>query len=211
MPCRSRILERVMRCVRALVIAAVVGVLTIAPLDLYAAAHESRTVGPYQVVVGWLSEPAFAGVANAVDLRVSDTRTTPPAAVTGLEKTLTVEVFQGGLATPFASTFRARFGVPGAYAADMVPTRAGSYRFVIAGKIGDLTVNETFESGPGRFDDVRAQTALQYPVPVPAGAELGSALGEVRALAEQTRLLAAAAIVIAAAALVVPYLRRRAR
>ena len=28
-------------------------------------AHERRTVGPYQLVVGFLTEPAFAGTANA--------------------------------------------------------------------------------------------------------------------------------------------------
>ncbi|HVF36276.1 MAG TPA: hypothetical protein VND91_13215, partial [Candidatus Saccharimonadia bacterium] len=166
-----------MRCIRVLL-----AVLMCLPvLGGAADAHERRTVGPYQLVVGWLDEPAFAGIANAVDLRVTDTRATPASAVEGLERTLSVEVFQGGLTTPFASTFRARFGVPGGYAADIVPTRAGSYRFVITGRIGDLNVNETFESGPGRFDEVRAQGALQYPVQVPAGADLGSAIADVRA------------------------------
>lgn len=200
-----------MRCIRALLAAALVVIACAAPLSVAAEAHETRTVGPYQLVVGWLNEPAFAGIGNAASLTVADTRATPPAPVTGLEKTLTVEVFQGGLTTPFASTFRARFGAPGAYAADLVPTRAGDYRFVISGKIGDLAVNEVFESGPGRFDEVRPQTALQYPVQVPAGADLGAALAETRALAEQVRVLAAIAIVLAAAALILPLVRRRAR
>lgn len=200
-----------MRCIRALVAAALAVVVSIAPLSTPADAHETRRAGPYQLVVGWLNEPAFAGVANAASLVVTDTRADPPEPVAGLEKTLTVDVFQGGLTTPFASTFRARFGAPGSYAADMVPTRAGDYRFVISGKIGDLAVNEVFESGPGRFDEVRPQTALQYPVQVPAGADLGAALAETRALAEQVRVLAAIAIVLAAAALILPLIRRRAR
>nr|MBA2371416.1 hypothetical protein [Chloroflexota bacterium] len=124
-------------------------------------AHERRNLGPYQVVVGWLGEPAFAGVMNAVDFRVTDTRSTPAKPVEGLEKTLTVEVFQGGSITPFSAPFRARFGTPGAYAADILPTRAGDYRFVVKGKIETLDVNETFESGPGRFDEIRPATALQ--------------------------------------------------
>ncbi|HEY3126471.1 MAG TPA: hypothetical protein VGK07_05385, partial [Candidatus Limnocylindria bacterium] len=38
-----------------------------------AAAHERRMVGPYQFVVGWLNEPAYVGLMNSLDLRVTDT------------------------------------------------------------------------------------------------------------------------------------------
>ena len=61
----------------------------------HAHAHESRNLGPYQVEVGWLNEPAFAGQVNGLDLSVIDTRTKQP--VEGLEKTLTAEVAAGGL------------------------------------------------------------------------------------------------------------------
>ena len=175
-----------------------------------AAAHERRDLGPYQVVVGWLGEPAFVGAQNAVDLRVTDTRTTPPRNVEGLEKTLTVEVFQGGSTTPFRAAFRTRFGVPGAYAADVIPTREGSYRFVIKGKIETLDVNETFESGPGRFDEIRPVTALQYPDSVPAGAALSRTLDDIRSTGEQVRLIAILALLVALGALALPFLRRRA-
>src|SRR5688572_18418633 len=115
-----------------------------------ASAHETRNIGPYRVVVGWLEEPSFVGVTNAVSLAVTDTRITPAKPVEGLEKTLTVQVYQGGSTTAFSPAFRTRFGVPGSYAADIIPTREGSYRFVITGKLETLDVNETFESGPGR-------------------------------------------------------------
>lgn len=193
----------------AIVAALAVAVLALASLAHPAEAHERRNLGPYQVVVGWLGEPAFAGVANAVDFRVTDTRSTPAKPVEGLEKTLTVEVFQGGATTPFSAPFRARFGNPGAYAADIVPTREGSYRFVVKGKIEALDVNETFESGPGRFDEIRPLAALQYPDKVPTGAELARALDEIRSTGEQVRIIAIAAVVIAAAALLLPFIRRR--
>lgn len=173
-------------------------------------AHERRNLGPYQVVVGWLAEPAFAGVMNAVDFRVTDTRSTPAKPVEGLEKTLTVEVFQGGSTTPFSAPFRTRFGNPGAYAADIVPTREGGYRFVIRGKIESLEVNETFESGPGRFDEIRPVTALQYPDKVAAGADLTRALDDIRSTTDQLRIVAILALLVAAAALMVPFVRRRA-
>jgi hypothetical protein len=197
---------------RSSVRVALVAVLVSAALSLGSqpgSAHERRDLGPYQVIVGWLAEPAFAGVMNAVDVRVTDTRTTPPRPVEGLERTLSVEVFQGGSTTPYSAPLRTRFGSPGAYAADLLPTRAGDYRFVVKGRIESLDVNETFESGPGRFDEVRAVSALQYPDRVPAGAELGRALDEIRATGEQVRLIALAALLVAVAALAVPLIRRR--
>ena len=129
--------------------------------------------------------------------------------VEGLEKTLTVEVFQGGSTTPFPASFRTRFGAPGAYAADIVPTREGAYRFVVKGTIDTLEVNETFETGPGRFDEIRSITQLQYPDKVPAGAELGRTLDDIRSTADQVRIIAIVALLLAAAAVVLPLLRRR--
>ena len=175
-----------------------------------ALAHERREVGPYVFVAGFLTEPAFAGAVNGVDLRVSDPRTSPATPVEGLQETLRVEVFHAGLTTPLRLSFRARFGQPGAYAADFVPTRAGGYTFRITGTIGDLNVDERFESGPGRFNDVESQAALQYPDRVPAGAELSESLAEIRSVSEQTRLVALGALLLGAVALALAIRRRRA-
>lgn len=193
----------------AIVAACAVAMLSFAVAAGPAEAHERRNVGPYQFVVGWLGEPAFIGTTNAVSLAVTDTRTTPPKNVEGLEKTLTVDVFQGGSTTAFSPAFRTRFGVPGSYAADIVPTREGSYRFVIKGKIESLDVNEVFETGPGRFDEIRPVTALQYPDKVPTGAELSRTLTDIRSTAEQLRLIAIAALVLGAIAVALPFIRKR--
>jgi len=175
-----------------------------------AAAHESRMLGPYRVVVGWIGEPAFVGQMNAVDFRVTDTRVTPAKPVEGLEKTLSVEVFSGGLSTGFKATFRTRFGLPGQYAADVLPTREGSYKFVVTGKIDTLEVKETFESGPGRFDEIRPVSALQYPATVPVGEDLTKRIAEVQGVAEQTRLAALAALALGVVAVALAFRRRRA-
>lgn len=173
-----------------------------------AAAHDRRMVGPYQFVVGFLSEPAFAGNTNGLDLRVTDTRVTPAKAVEGLEKTLTAEVQSGGLA-PLGLTLTARFGTPGAYNGNFVPTAPGAYIFQIKGKIESLDVNERFESGPGRFNDVESTTALQYPVKVPAANDLGDSLTAIQADLTQIRLLAALAIALGIVAIGAPFLMRR--
>jgi hypothetical protein len=161
-----------------------------------AAAHERRTVGPYQFVVGWLNEPAYVGLMNSLDLHVTDTRVTPAKAVEGLEKTLTVDLRSGGLA-PLPLAVTARFGTPGAYNGYVMPTATGTYIFTIKGKIDTLDVNEKFESGPGRFGDIEPTTALQYPSKVPAADEVGKRLGEMQSSIDQTRFLAGLAFAMA--------------
>jgi hypothetical protein len=175
-----------------------------------AAAHERRMVGPYQFVVGWLNEPAYVGLVNSLDLRVTDTRVTPAKAVEGLEKTLTVDLQAGGLA-PLPLTVTARFGTPGAYNGYVMPTLTGTYIFTIKGKIETLDVNEKFESGPGRFGDIESTTALQYPNKVPAADELTKRLGDLQSGIDQTRLLSAAAVVIGVVALGVAFAMSRRR
>ena len=165
-----------------------------------ASAHERRMVGPYQFVVGWLNEPAYVGLVNSLDMRISDTRVTPAKAVEGLEKTLTVDLQSGGL-TSLPLTVTARFGTPGAYNGYVMPTATGTYTFTIKGKIDTLDVNEKFESGPGRFGDIESTTALQYPNKVPAADDLTKRLGDLQNGIDQTRLLSGVAVVIGIVAL----------
>ena len=165
-----------------------------------AAAHERRTVGPYQLVVGWMNEPAYVGLMNSLDLRVTDTRVAPARPVEGLEKTLTVALRNGGLA-PLDLTITARFGAPGAYDGYVMPTATGTYIFTIKGKIESLDVNETFESGPGRFGDIESTDALQYPNKVPVADDLGKRLGDLQGAVDQTRIFALAALVVGIVAL----------
>jgi len=165
-----------------------------------AAAHERRTVGPYQFVVGWLNEPAYVGLMNSLDLRVTDTRVTPAKNVEGLEKTLAATLQTGGLG-PLPLTVTARFGAPGAYNGYVMPTTTGTYVFHIKGKVESLDVDEAFESGPSRFGDIESTTALQYPNKVPAADDLNKRLGDLQSGIDQTRLLSAAAVIIGIIAL----------
>ena len=173
--------------------------------------HERRNVGPYQFVVGFLSEPAFAGTINGFDLTITDPRASNKP-VEGVEKTLNAEVTAGGLSKALPITLATRFGQPGHYAGYFVPTKDGSYIFTFKGKVESTDVNEKFESGPGRFNDVQSTTELQYPPKVPAGADLSASLGDIRSSLDQLRILAIVAIALA---IVVPLglgvaMRRRA-
>jgi hypothetical protein len=173
-----------------------------------AAAHERRTVGPYQFAVGWLKEPAFAGLMNGLDLGVTDTRSNTP--VEGLDQSLTIDVQTGGLA-PLPLTLTARFGSPGKYDGNFMPTGAGTYTFHIKGKIATLDIDEKFESGPGRFDDVDPTTPLQYPTKVPVGDDLGKRLSDLQSGLDQARLLSGAAVVIGLVAIAAAFAMSRRR
>jgi hypothetical protein len=147
-----------------------------------ALAHERRDVGKLQFVVGWLTEPSLLGEPNGIDLRITDKASGQP--VEGAEKTLKATVaFGGGAPREFA--LRARFGQKGAYTADLIPTKAGTYVFTFTGAVGDEPVNQTFESGPGRFNDVEDAAKVQFPEAVPYAGELARRVQAAEARAAQ--------------------------
>jgi len=149
----------------ALICAAVV-ILTTQP----ALAHERRVLDKYQLVVGFDDEPALQGEPNGMQLTVT-VPTEGNRAVEGLADTVKASVAAGG-GQPKEFPLRAVFGQPGRYVADFIPTRSGTYIFNFTGSIEGTPVNERFESGPGRFDDVKAVDQLQFPEAVPPGNEV---------------------------------------
>lgn len=135
-----------------------------------ALAHESRLVGgKYQLEVGFLDEPAVANQMNAISLTVATADGKP---VDGVEATLKAEVIVGGNAKTMVLPLEANSGETGSYSANFIPTREGSYIFHFFGTIQGTPIDERFESGPGRFDDVQAAQSLQFPdkLPDPASA-----------------------------------------
>jgi len=166
-------------------------------------AHERRPVaGKYQFVVGFLNEPAIAGQMNGIDLRVSIPGDNDKP-VEGLDKTIKAEVIVGGGARSMPLPLQARFGQPGAYAGYFMPTREGSYIFHFTGTIEGSPIDERFESGPGRFNDVQAVQPLQFPDKLPDAQAAASEVNSAREDAATARTLAVAAIVVGVAGLVV--------
>lgn len=171
-----------------------------------AVAHTTRTVGPYELKVGWVSEPAYAGILNSLELGVTDTRTNAP--VSGLEKTLRVQLAAGGLA-PVTLAIEPAEDEAGAYRAWVIPTVTGSYTFHVTGKIEAQNVDEKFASGPDTFADVTSAAGAQYPVKVPQASDLAAQLADLRASADQARLIAIAAVAIGIVALAAALVTRR--
>ncbi len=134
-------------------------------------AHERRQVGPYILVVGFLHEPAYVEEMNGAYISVFRDDGRP---VAGLDKTLQVEVSAGGTSRTF--DLKPDLNNPGSYVAEFIPTRTGTYVFRFFGTIETLAINERFESGPGRFDEVVSKSVVQFPQPVPSNGELAAQL-----------------------------------
>lgn len=173
-----------------------------------ALAHESRDVGKYQMVVGFLVEPAYEGQKNGLDLRVrvpvAPGATGTPTPITGLEKTLQVEISFVGSDKKITKPVRAisASSDPGHYTADVLPTQAGQYRFRIFGTVEGANVNETFTSGD-KFGNVAKADEMNFPDMVPQIRSVQGTATDAQATAEdaakaasQARLLAIAGIAI---------------
>lgn len=146
-----------LRAVRPLVAALIVAAIGAGLLVGSVAAHERRDVGEYQFVVGFLNEPALVEEPNGLDLRVS----LNDEPVEGLANTLQAEIIFGDERLPLE--IRARFGQPGAYVSDVIPTETGTYSFHIFGDIEGTPVDETFTGGPDTFSEVAARDAMTFP------------------------------------------------
>lgn len=123
------------------------------PGSASAHAHQDVLDGKYEIVLGWRTEPAYAGVTNGLDLRVNkyvdggdhhdgdhahddghghvEREKTPVSGLVG-NLTVTYEI-AGESFSPLE--FRARHGVPGGYTGEITPTREGEYTVHIVGDI----------------------------------------------------------------------------
>jgi hypothetical protein len=141
-----------------------------------ALAHEDRDVGSYSFAVGFGAEPAYAGVANSVQLLLLDASGDP---VTDLGPALKVSVtFEDQTASfPIEPNFEVgEFGTPGDYRAWFIPTRPGRYAFHFTGEVNGQPVDETFTSGPKTFDDVGDPAEVEFPVKDPTVGQISERL-----------------------------------
>ena len=138
-----------------------------------ALAHERRTVGGFQFVVGWGDEPAYTGFKNSVQITVTEAGTGAP--VTDLGDSVKVEVVKGSDKTvvPLVPNFRVgAFGTPGDYRGWLTPTRPGGYLVRVTGAIRGQAIDESFTSSKTTFDDVQDVASSEFPAKDPSTGEL---------------------------------------
>jgi hypothetical protein len=136
-------------------------------------AHETRDVlnGQYQVVVGFMNEPVFAGDKSGLEFWVTEVSEATPAAgdeeaegapVEGLEETLKAEVIYEDQTMELPLT--GMWDDPSGYYSVFFPTTAeGDYSFRIYGTINGTEIDETFTSGPETFGPVEDPEPLRFP------------------------------------------------
>jgi hypothetical protein len=185
------------------------GLVLLVALATPAAAHETRTVGPFDVTIGWGNEPPLTGLPNSIDVVVARVDRAPLAA----SASLAVEVVFG---TARVTLPLAGGGAPGLFRAEIVPTRAGTYSFHITGKIGSDNLDVVSGCSGETFDCVADGTAVQFPAKDPPSGQLLTRLEReharvARAERDGTRArrVAFVALVVAAVALVFAVRQRR--
>jgi hypothetical protein len=162
----------------------VVPVAAIAGLALLQAApalaHGEAGEGDLALTIGFVNEPAFAGMPNGVqvvvehggqpvtDLRPGDVQV---EVTFGDETSEPMDLepafaFEGGQLV---------FGEPGDYHAEFVPSQPGRYTFHITGTIEGEQVDEEMSSGPDTFSTVEDVAAASFPeVNAPTNEELAT-------------------------------------
>lgn len=128
-----------------------------------AAAHESREVGDFEFVVGFVNEPAYVNELNGIQLNISQ------AAAEGEEGEPVLNAHQSLDATILYGEdsidveLRPVFGEDGAYTAEVIPTETGTYSFQFTGEIEGEQIDETFRGGPDTFSEVEPREELEFP------------------------------------------------
>jgi hypothetical protein len=140
-----------------------------APLSV--AGHETRVIadGQYQIVIGFMNEPVFAGDKSGLEFWVAQAAPATPDAsgesegtpVEGLADALQAEVIFADQTMELPLT--AMWDQPGGYYSVFFPTTPGDYTFRVYGTIGEAGIDETFTSGPETFGPVADPAPLQFP------------------------------------------------
>jgi hypothetical protein len=145
-----------------------------------ARAHEHRRVGNVDMVVGWGSEPTYAGYLNAAEIALnvpgpSEDEEGPPISDAVLE----VEVLFGDESSTTSTgplPMEEAFSEPGVFGADLIPTRPGTYTFHFTGTVAGQEVDEVFTSGEDTFSDVDVPADIQFPEKDPTAGELADSV-----------------------------------
>jgi hypothetical protein len=153
-----------------------------------ASAHAEFEDGPYEVAIGFGTEPAYVGQPNSVEVIVTQSGKGVDTAADTLNATVAF-----GSAQPKPVSMQENFdedsgGSPGDYRGAFFPTQPGKYTIHVSGKIEKTTIDKSFTASPTTFAEVQSPSTLEYPTKNPTISELAG-----RIEAQTPRLEAAAA------------------
>lgn len=119
-------------------------------------AHESITVGDYELEIGWVSEPVIAGQQNAILVIVSDTSGGEAQPVEDVSS-LRVTISYGGQSKELTLQPLGE-DTPGQFMAPILVTVPGQYTISLGGQLGDSDVSAEVEP-----EEVDSADTLQFP------------------------------------------------
>ena len=157
-----------------------------------ALAHESVTVGDYEIEYGWLNEPVIVSQQNAIVVNVSDTGGGEAQPVEDVSA-LTVTVSYGGQSKTLTLQPLGE-DTPGQFVAPILPTVPGKYTLTFGGKLGDTDVRADVEP-----EEVETADALQFPSP--NSTEQNADLGKMNWLIYLSLMIGLIALVLSVIAL----------
>jgi hypothetical protein len=158
-------------------------------------AHQSVTVGNYEVEIGWLDEPPVVGQRNAIIVNIAQAGSTPTAAGVDGEKpkpidisALKVQIAYGGETKTLDLQPLSEDSLD-QYTAPILPMTAGKYTVRLSGTIG--TSPASAEVQP---EEVQPADSLQFPSAASAAAPSSGGLSS--GLAVGALLLGAVALLL---------------
>ena len=119
-------------------------------------AHESVTVGDYELEIGWVEEPPIVGQQNAILVMVSDTSRGGDQPVEDLYS-LVVTVSYGGQEKELTLQSLGE-DTPGQFIAPLIPAVPGQYTVLLGGQLGDAPLDAHVDP-----EEVVAADTLQFP------------------------------------------------
>jgi hypothetical protein len=159
---------------RTVIVAAVMAVLLVPLLAVPASAHGEHKVANYTFVVGFGTEPGYAGQTNSVQLMISNNGK-PVTNAKGLEAAVSTGDAEPR-EMPLQPNFGTGWGEPGDYRAFFIPTAPGAYTFKISGTLGGKKIDQSYTSGKDGFDEITDPAEVQYPAVEPTGSQLTTRL-----------------------------------
>ena len=132
-------------------------------------AHETITVGDYEIEIGWANEPPVVGQRNAIEINVSNTSSGEAQPVEDVSS-LVVSVSYGG-ETKTLTLQPAGEDTSGQFVAPILPTVPGQYSLLLDGTLGDTAVDAEVEP-----EEVQPADTLQFPSVEASGQSAGSGM-----------------------------------
>jgi hypothetical protein len=125
-----------------------------------ALAHETITVGDYEIEVGWVNEPPVAGQQNAIAINVTNTSSAEPVEDVS---SLTVTISYGDQSKELTLEPLGE-DTPGQFQAAILPTIPGQYTVTLGGQLGETAVDAHAEP-----EEVAPADTIQFPAAESAG------------------------------------------